>query len=59
MYAEAVHDPDVKAEQAMLDKMPSLKKMYAAGDGNTAVFYLRNAKAAFRSFTEEPKTVEF
>lgn len=49
----------MKAEQAMLDKMPSLKKMHAAGDGNTAVFYLRNAKAAFRSFTEEPKTVEF
>lgn len=59
LTAEAVHDPDIKAQEAMLDTMPELKGMYAAGDGNTAVFYLKNAKAEFCSFTAAPRTVEF
>lgn len=59
LTAEAIHDPSIEAQQAMLDTMPELKKMYAAGDGNTAVFYLKNAKATFCSFTKEPRTVEF
>jgi hypothetical protein len=33
--------------------------MYKAGDGNTAVYYLKNAKATFSSFTAAPETVEF
>lgn len=59
LTAEAVYDESIEAQEAMLDTMPSLKKMYKAGDGNTAVFYLKNAKAVFCSFTQEPKTVEF
>lgn len=59
LKAEAVHDPSIEAQQAMLDLMPSLKKSYTAGDGNTAVFYLKNAKATICSFTGEPKTIEF
>lgn len=59
LTAEAIHDESIEAQQAMLDTMPELKKMYAAGDGNTAVFYLKNAKATFCSFTSEPRTVEF
>lgn len=43
----------------MLDANPTLKSMYAAGDGNTAVFYLKNATATFCSFTEAPETVKF
>lgn len=35
---------------AMLEAIPELKKMYAAGDGNTAVFYLKNAKAVISGF---------
>lgn len=59
LTAEAVYDERIEAQEAMLDTMPELKKMYAAGDGNTAVFYLKNAKAVFCSFTHEPRTVEF
>lgn len=59
LTAEAVHDDRIEPQQAMLDSMPSLKKMYKAGDGNTAVFYLKNAKCTFCSFTKEPRTVEF
>jgi hypothetical protein len=33
--------------------------MYKAGDGNTAVYWLKNAKATFSSFTATPETVEF
>lgn len=59
LTAEAIHDPSIEAQQAMLDTMPELKKMYAAGDGNTAVFYLKNAKAEICSFTHEPKVITF
>lgn len=59
LEAEAVYDESIAAQEAMLDTMPSLKKMYKAGDGNTAVFYLKNAKCTFCSFTEAPKVVEF
>lgn len=59
LKAEAIHDPSIEAQKAMLDTMPELKKMYAAGDGNTAVFYLRNAAATICSFTTEPKTITF
>ncbi len=57
--AEAVYDPSIQAQKAMLDTMPSLKKMYAAGDGNTAVFYLKNASAIFCSFTKESRIIKF
>lgn len=59
LTAEAIYDESIEAQQAILDTMPSLKKMYTAGDGNTAVFYLKNAKAQICSFTHEPKTIEF
>ncbi len=57
--AEAVLDERIEAQEAMLEANPMLKKMYAAGDGNTAVFYLKNATATFSSFTEAPRTVTF
>ena len=59
LQAEAVYDESVEAQEAMLDAFPSLKKMYAAGDGNMAVFYLKNATAQFCSFSKEPHTVTF
>ena len=59
LSAEAVLDERIEAQQAMLDANPALKSMYKAGDGNTAVFYLKNATAVFCSFTEEPRTVKF
>ena len=43
----------------MLDAYPSLQKMYSVDDGNTEVFYFKNATATFSSFTREPKVEEF
>ena len=57
--AKAVLDERVEAQKHMLDAYPSLQKMYQPGDGNTQVFYLKNATAVFSSFTAEPKTVKF
>ena len=56
---ELVEDDRNEARQSMLDAYPSLQAMYKADDGNTAVFYFKNAKATFSSFTSEPETVEF
>ena len=59
VWGEAVHDPRTEAQASMLEAYPSLQKMYAVDDGNTAVYYLKNAKATFSSFTSAPETVEF
>ena len=56
---ELVEDDRVEARQSMLDAYPSLQKMYKADDGNTEVFYFRNATATFSSFTHAPETVKF
>ena len=57
--AEAVLDENIKAQEHMLEAYPSLSSMYKAGDGNTAVYYLKNATATISSFTESPKTINF
>lgn len=54
-----VEDDRTEAKQSMLDAYPSLQKMYSADDGNTQVFYLKNATATFSSFTHEPEVVKF
>ena len=56
---ELVEDDRVEARQSMLDAYPSLKKMYAADDGNTEVFYFKNGVATISSFTHEPKEIKF
>lgn len=56
---ELVEDDRVEARQSMLDAYPSLQKMYSADDGNTEVFYFRNATATFSSFTHEPDVEKF
>lgn len=56
---ELVEDDRVEARQSMLDAYPSLKKMYAADDGNTEVFYFKNGVAAISAFTHEPKVIKF
>jgi uncharacterized pyridoxamine 5'-phosphate oxidase family protein len=57
--AEAVEDDRTEARQYMPDACPSLKSGYAADDGNTAVFYLKDATATIFSFTEETKVITF
>lgn len=56
---ELVEDDRAEARQSMLDAYPELKKMYAADDGNTEVFYFKNGVATISSFTHEPKVIKF
>ena len=56
---ELVEDDRVEARQSMLDAYPSLQKMYAADDGNTQVFYFKNATATISAFTHEPEVIKF
>ena len=56
---ELVEDDRREAKQSMLDAYPSLQKMYSADDGNTEVFYFKNATATFYSFTHEKESVNF
>jgi len=59
LSGELVEDPRPEAKQSMLDAYPSLKRMYSADDGNTEVFYFKNATASFCSFTHEPEIETF
>ena len=54
-----VEDDRREARQSMLDAYPSLQGMYSADDGNTEVFYIKDAVATFSSFTKAPETVNF
>ncbi|MBQ8945868.1 MAG: pyridoxamine 5'-phosphate oxidase family protein [Lachnospiraceae bacterium] len=54
-----VEDDRREARQSMLDAYPSLQGMYSADDGNSEVFYFKDAVATFSSFTKEPETVKF
>ena len=56
---ELVEDDRVEARQSMLDAYPDLQAMYSADDGNTEVFYLKDATATFSSFTSDPEVVTF
>ena len=59
LEAEAILDENIDAQVHMLDNYPNLKAMYTPGDGNTEVYYLRNASAAICSFTDEPEVYQF
>jgi len=56
---ELVEDDRTEAKKAMLDVYPDLRRMYDENDGNTQVFYFRNATATFSSFSAQPETVVF
>ena len=57
--ATLVEDPRVEVKKAMLDAYPNLRSMYNENDGNTAVYYLKDAKATISSFTAPPVEIEF
>ena len=59
LAGELVEDDRVEAKKSMLDAYPMLRGMYDENDGNTQVFYFKNAVATFCSFTAAPETVEF
>ena len=56
---ELIEDDRVEAKKSMLDAYPNLRGMYDENDGNTQVFYFKNATATFSSFTAAPETVTF
>ena len=56
---ELVEDECVKAKKSMLDAYPNLRNMYDENDGNTQVFYMKNATATISSFTSDPVVIKF
>lgn len=54
-----VEDDRFEAKKSMLDAYPNLRGMYDENDGNTQVFYMKNAVATFSAFGKESETVEF
>ena len=59
LAATAVWEDSVPAQEHMLQGYPQLRAMYTPGDGNSAVFWLKDATATFASFTAPPRTVTF
>ena len=56
---ELSEDDRIEAKRSMLDAYPSLRGMYDENDGNTQVFYMKNAVATISSFTGEPVVIKF
>ena len=56
---ELVEDDRVEARKSMLDAYPHLRGMYSENDGNTVVYYMKNATATFSAFGGAPETVTF
>ncbi len=57
--ATLVEDPRVEVKKAMLDSYPTLRSMYNENDGNTAVYYMKDARATISSFTTAPIEITF
>ena len=57
--AEAVLDERIEPQESMLAAYPDLRAMYAPGDGNTEMYYLKNAVAEINSFGAEPEIIRF
>lgn len=56
---ELVEDDRADARKAVLDAYPELRAMYNENDGNTQVFFFKNATAVFSSFTAPKVVIEF
>lgn len=55
-----VVDDRIGAQESMLDEYPSLRAMYTTGEnGNTIVYYFKDATATISSFSHEPLTIKF
>lgn len=54
-----IEDDRIEARQSMLDAYPSLQSMYSADDGNTQVFYFKDATATISAFTHAPEVIRF
>ena len=56
---ELTLDDRFEAKKAMLDAYPNLRSMYDENDGNTQVFYMKNAIATISSFGSAPIVIKF
>ncbi len=55
-----VEDDRFEASESVLDAYPDLRKMYTSGpDGNSIVYYMKNATATIASFTHDPIVINF
>ena len=55
-----VLDDRLEAQENMLNDYPSLRAMYTTGpNGNTAVYFFKNATATISSFSHEPVVIKF
>ena len=57
LNGKAVFDSSTEAKSAMLESVPSLKKMYSLDNNIFEVFYLEDAVVTFNSFSSGPKTI--
>ena len=55
---ELIEDDRFEAKKSMLDAYPMLRGMYAEDDGNTQVFYMKNATATISAFGKAPETIK-
>ena len=56
---ELIEDDRFEAKKSMLDAYPNLRHMYDENDGNTQVFYMKNATATISAFGKAPEIIEF
>ena len=59
LRGKLIPDDRVEAKKDMLDKNPSLRRMYDENDDNTIVLYFKDAVAVFSSFTAAPREIRF
>lgn len=58
--ATLVEDDRVEAQESILNAYPYLRTMYKTGpDGNTIVYYLKDAVATILSFSHAPIEIKF
>ena len=55
-----VADNRAEAGEAMLDAYPNLRNMYTPGEnGNSVVYYFKDATAVISAFSHEPEIIKF
>lgn len=59
VVCELVEDDRFEAKKSMLDAYPNLRGMYDENDGNTQVFYMKDAIATFSAFGKETEVIKF
>ena len=57
--ATLVEDNRTETQESMLAAYPELQGMYSVNDGNSVVYYLKDATATFYTFGGEPREVRF